>query len=509
MRLPASRPGGAAASSATGPTTTRPRCPADDLAAVIRRLGLGRGRRLRRLLRHVLRAGLRRPAPRPGPQRACSTAPTRRTARSACYPTQGPAMRRAFAAVCQRSPRLPQAGGRRSWPTLQRVLAQVRAHPWRGTVVRRRRPPDEGRSSTARKLVTVAFGATYAPAFYRELTAALRSGLRRRPRAAAAAGGRGHRRRHRRRAGGRLQRGPGRRRRLPRLPAALRHDRAAGRGPRAAVRRRARPRAGTGPAPTGRSRVHEYAALRLADARLVHPLAGRRPPTTRPGRRGRPAATRTCRCWCSAASSTRSPRRPRATWSPRSSRTPGTSWSATASTSPPSGDTDDCARAGAAVVRRRSPWTPLRAACAQDVPPVRALGASPVSASARRRAQPRVARLAALDRRRPPGPLVEQLHRHRRRPPRRHLVLLRRPRRPLPARRRPPGPRAGRLRPADLGPVRRDDGRSACGFRTHGRHRRTPRHLGHPRPQARAFPPECSTVHGSGPSSRSLGRPPG
>ena len=42
---------------------------ADDLAAVVDALGLGPGRRLRRLLRHLLRPGLRRPPPRAGPQR--------------------------------------------------------------------------------------------------------------------------------------------------------------------------------------------------------------------------------------------------------------------------------------------------------------------------------------------------------------------------------------------------------------------------------------------------------
>ena len=56
------------------------------------------------------------------------------------------------------------------------MLAQVRARPWRGTA----HDADGTRTKVVvdgRSLVTVAFGATYTPAFYRELTAALRSAL--------------------------------------------------------------------------------------------------------------------------------------------------------------------------------------------------------------------------------------------------------------------------------------------------------------------------------------------
>jgi pimeloyl-ACP methyl ester carboxylesterase len=91
------------------------------------------------------------------------------------YATQGPAMRRAFSVVCARSVTCRQAG-RPFLPTLARVLSDVRRHPWRGTAYdadgRRMRVSVDGPG-----LVAVAFGATYAPAFYRELTAALRSGL--------------------------------------------------------------------------------------------------------------------------------------------------------------------------------------------------------------------------------------------------------------------------------------------------------------------------------------------
>ena len=93
----------------------------------------------------------------------------------AWYPTQGPAMRRAFDVVCQRSPACRSAG-RPFLPTLEKVLDIVRAEPWRGTAY-----DAEGQRMEVRVdgpgLLAVAFGATYAPAFYRELTAALRSGL--------------------------------------------------------------------------------------------------------------------------------------------------------------------------------------------------------------------------------------------------------------------------------------------------------------------------------------------
>ena len=93
----------------------------------------------------------------------------------AWYPTQGPAMRRAFDTVCGRS-RDCRDGGRAFLPTLRTLLEEVRAEPWRGTAFdadgRRARVVVNGRN-----LTTLAFGATYAPAFYREMTAAMRSGL--------------------------------------------------------------------------------------------------------------------------------------------------------------------------------------------------------------------------------------------------------------------------------------------------------------------------------------------
>ncbi len=93
----------------------------------------------------------------------------------ALYPTQGPAMRRSFDLVCRRWS-VCRDGGPSFLTSLQRVLALVRAHPWRGTAYdadgRRMRVTVDGPG-----LVSVAFGATYGPAWYRETTAALRAGL--------------------------------------------------------------------------------------------------------------------------------------------------------------------------------------------------------------------------------------------------------------------------------------------------------------------------------------------
>ena len=95
---------------------------------------------------------------------------------SAWYPTQAPAMRNAFHVACRRSAACRNGGASFAY-TLRRVLTKVRAHPWRGVSHdadgRRARVAVNGRT-----LVSVAFGAAYTPPFYRELTAAMRSGLR-------------------------------------------------------------------------------------------------------------------------------------------------------------------------------------------------------------------------------------------------------------------------------------------------------------------------------------------
>jgi len=94
---------------------------------------------------------------------------------SAWYPTQGPALRRAFTAACERSAAC-RDGGRPFLATLRTVLQRVRAHPWTGTAynaegVRIRVQVDPG------NLVYLAYTAAYGPVYYRELTAALRSAL--------------------------------------------------------------------------------------------------------------------------------------------------------------------------------------------------------------------------------------------------------------------------------------------------------------------------------------------
>ena len=95
---------------------------------------------------------------------------------TAWYPTQGPAMRSSFTTVCQRSPACRRAGSKFG-AVIHQVLREVRRHPWRGVS-----HDADGRrmhvSVTAPNLAAVAYDATYGPYFYREFTAALRSGLR-------------------------------------------------------------------------------------------------------------------------------------------------------------------------------------------------------------------------------------------------------------------------------------------------------------------------------------------
>jgi pimeloyl-ACP methyl ester carboxylesterase len=95
---------------------------------------------------------------------------------SGWYPTSPPAAARSFRVVCRRSPDCAGAGrGYRA--AMDAVLARVRRDPWRGWS-----HDADGRRTRVRvtpaTLVSVVFGATYAPAFYREMTGALRSALR-------------------------------------------------------------------------------------------------------------------------------------------------------------------------------------------------------------------------------------------------------------------------------------------------------------------------------------------
>jgi pimeloyl-ACP methyl ester carboxylesterase len=95
---------------------------------------------------------------------------------TAWYPTQTPAMRQSFALACRRSPACANAPGT-PMGLLRRVLHHVRRSPYRGIGY----DADGGRHHvvvTGARLVGLAFGATYGPAYYREFTAALRSALR-------------------------------------------------------------------------------------------------------------------------------------------------------------------------------------------------------------------------------------------------------------------------------------------------------------------------------------------
>ncbi|WP_426562553.1 alpha/beta hydrolase [Angustibacter sp. McL0619] len=94
---------------------------------------------------------------------------------TAWYPTQTPAMNSAFELVCRRV-NACRTAGEPFGVTLRQVLDVVRVHPWQGVS-----HDADGRrmqvAVNAQNLAAVAFGATYGPSFYRELTAALRSGL--------------------------------------------------------------------------------------------------------------------------------------------------------------------------------------------------------------------------------------------------------------------------------------------------------------------------------------------
>ena len=94
---------------------------------------------------------------------------------TAWYPTQGPAMLKAIDLVCARTPSCAATGVPTS-VLLERVLAQVRHSPYSGVGFDadgiRHQVVVDGPA-----LVGLAFGATYGPAWYRELPGALRSAL--------------------------------------------------------------------------------------------------------------------------------------------------------------------------------------------------------------------------------------------------------------------------------------------------------------------------------------------
>jgi pimeloyl-ACP methyl ester carboxylesterase len=147
---------------------------ADDLAAIIRKLGVGPvdlygdsygtffaqvfAGRHPALLRSLL---------------LDSAYPT--YGETAWYPTQTPAMQNAFTKACERSSACASAGGT-AMQLLEAVLHRVRQQPYQGMS----RDGDGTRMHVVvdgKALVSVAFGATYGPEFYRELPAALRAAL--------------------------------------------------------------------------------------------------------------------------------------------------------------------------------------------------------------------------------------------------------------------------------------------------------------------------------------------
>ena len=99
------------------------------------------------------------------------------TGETAWYPTQTPAMTSSFEKVRARTPACAALGGPTTPELLSQVLDQVRRKPYEGTGfdaegVRHHVVVD------GKALVSVAFGATYGPAWYRELGGALRSARR-------------------------------------------------------------------------------------------------------------------------------------------------------------------------------------------------------------------------------------------------------------------------------------------------------------------------------------------
>jgi pimeloyl-ACP methyl ester carboxylesterase len=98
------------------------------------------------------------------------------TGETAWYPTQTAALTSSLDKVCARTPSCAALGGPTPTQLLAQVLAQVRKAPYTGIGydaegVRHHVVVD------AKVLVTVAFGATYGPAWYRELPGALRAAL--------------------------------------------------------------------------------------------------------------------------------------------------------------------------------------------------------------------------------------------------------------------------------------------------------------------------------------------
>ena len=93
------------------------------------------------------------------------------------YPTQTAAMTYSLDAVCAKTPTCAALGGPTPTEMLAQVLAQVRKHPYTGVGYDADGVRHEHVVVDGKALVSVAFGATYGPAWYRELAAALRAAL--------------------------------------------------------------------------------------------------------------------------------------------------------------------------------------------------------------------------------------------------------------------------------------------------------------------------------------------
>ena len=241
----------------------------------------------------------------------------------AWYPTQGPAMLSSIDTVCARTPSCAAYGVPTS-TLLARVLAQVRRTPYTGVGhdadgIRHRVVVD------GKALVGAGVRGHLRAGVLPRASRCAPLGPARRPPAAGPAGRRGRLRLRRRRRPGRLQRRAGRRGQLPRLPAAVRHERSSRAAPgavpgggagRAAVRperlrpvhRGGVPRLGLGGAglvpelagavgrapgwaarAAGRALRERPGARAVRRARLDH-HAGRR------GARHHPVPRRRCRC---------------------------------------------------------------------------------------------------------------------------------------------------------------------------------------------------------------------
>ena len=374
----------------------------------------------------------------------------------AWYATQGPAMRDSFGLVCRRTPACRDAG-RPFLPTLEKVLAAVRVKPWRGRAYdadgRRMKVTVDGSS-----LATVAFSATYTPAFYRELTAALRSGLSgdRLPllRLVAEA------------TGGDTDAGPVKDysegldaavacHDYPQLydmaaPPAVRQQQYAAALDARTLSDRPESRLGT----YGPFTVHEYADSdwQMLDWCTQWPSAPASNPAGPPMPPGGHYSDVPVLVLSGELDSITTPAEgdlvaaqfPNA----RHVRV-ANSFHVTAV-----GDTDDCA---VRIVRSfvASPSAALQGPVRRPGRPGTGPGPLPGCAATVPQGRSRGPGCRAHGRR-PAGPVVEQLQRPWRRSPRRHLALHRRPGRAVPAVRRTPAPRPAGLRHRGLGPLRRD-----------------------------------------------------